>query len=178
VSISERDKRPVLSAEASEQFGEALIARDARRLRELLDGGLPVNGIDKSTRQTLLLQSTGVGTTEIVNLLLDRGADISAVDKNGMGAVSRAAFTRRADLVELLVRRGAKVDQEDKLGQTPLFKAVTNREDSHDLVRLLIELGADPDASDSSGRSPRQMAEMLRSYHDYSDTIPPPRSSA
>ncbi len=88
---------------------------------------------------TPLLAAAGVGTAEpqeeageeseaveAVNMLLDLGADINAVDNNGDTAMHGAAYNIYPRVVELLAKRGAdpKVwNKPNKGGGTPLFIA-------------------------------------------------------
>jgi len=50
------------------------------------------------------------GHTELVHLLLDRGADINAVTKNFYTAVIWAAIQGHTEIAHLLLDRGADVD--------------------------------------------------------------------
>jgi ankyrin repeat protein len=67
---------------------------------------------------------------EAVQLLLDLGADVNAVDDNGETAMHGAAYQSRPTLVKLLVERGADVNvwnRENKAGWTPLMIAHGHR---------------------------------------------------
>ena len=57
---------------------------------------------------------------EAVELCLELGADVNAVDKNGETALHGAAFRGANSIVELLVDRGARLDVRNKEGWTPL----------------------------------------------------------
>ena len=50
------------------------------------------------------------GSTEIVALLLDRGADLSKCDGSGWSPLTHAAYRGHTDTVELLLDRGADLD--------------------------------------------------------------------
>ena len=61
-----------------------------------------------------------------VKLLLDRGADINAVDQNGDTAMHGAAYAISPQVVQLLAARGADPQvwkNPNKVGGTPLFIA-------------------------------------------------------
>ncbi|MSR64427.1 MAG: hypothetical protein EXS18_01445 [Verrucomicrobiae bacterium] len=60
------------------------------------------------------------GHTEVVRLLLARGADANTVDEEGMSPLHYAAKQCRADLIEMLLANGADTNRKDKYGQTPL----------------------------------------------------------
>jgi ankyrin repeat protein len=56
---------------------------------------------------------------EAVQLCLDRGLDVNAVNQMGLQAVHGAANRGSDDIIELLVRRGARLDRPDAEGRTP-----------------------------------------------------------
>src|SRR4030095_6390361 len=65
-----------------------------------------------------------------VKWLLDLGADVNAVDKNGETALHGAAYQSRTKLVPLLDERGADIrvwNQKNKFGWTPLAIAQGHR---------------------------------------------------
>ena len=67
---------------------------------------------------------------EAVQVALDLGADINAVDKNGETAMHGAAYKNLPKVVKFLAAKGAKIDvwnQDDKFGWTPLAIAVGYR---------------------------------------------------
>jgi uncharacterized protein len=91
------------------------------------------------TGSTPLMAAAGLGTTEpleeageeiealeAVNILLDLGADIDAVDDNGDTAMHGAAYNSYPLVVQLLADRGADPQvwkERNKFGRTPLFIA-------------------------------------------------------
>jgi len=67
---------------------------------------------------------------EAVQVLLDLGADINAVDNNGETAMHAAAYKNLPEVVKFLAAKGARIDvwnKEDKFGWTPLAIAVGYR---------------------------------------------------
>jgi ankyrin repeat protein len=65
-----------------------------------------------------------------VRLLLDLGADVNAVDKNGETAMHGAAYQSRANLASLLAERGADINvwnRKNKWSWTPLLIAQGHR---------------------------------------------------
>jgi ankyrin repeat protein len=111
---------------------------DVPLMRLLLDLGADpfIPNFDNTTP---LLAAAGVGTQEpqeeageegealeAVNLMLDLGADINAVDNNGDTAMHGAALNISPRVVNLLAERGADPriwNTRNKLGATPLFIA-------------------------------------------------------
>lgn len=67
---------------------------------------------------------------EAVQVALDLGADINAVDKNGETAMHSAAYKNLPKVVKLLAAKGAKIElwnRNDRFGWTPLAIAVGYR---------------------------------------------------
>jgi uncharacterized protein len=128
----------MLKSEGATPFLMAADRADVPLMRELLklgaDPSLP--NVDGSTP---LMAAAGLGTAnpleeagteaeslEAVKFLLDLGADINTVDKNGDTAMHGAAYGNFPTIVQLLADRGADVNiwkQPDTEGRTPLFIA-------------------------------------------------------
>jgi ankyrin repeat protein len=67
---------------------------------------------------------------EALQVLLDLGADINAVDNNGETAMHAAAYKNLPGVVKFLAAKGARIDlwnRDDKFGWTPLAIAVGYR---------------------------------------------------
>ncbi len=91
-----------------------------------------VRSVDNAT--PLMLAGRRTGTEEEVvqtmEMLLELGIDINAVDSNGETAMHMAAYSNRADAIRFLARKGANIEvwnQENKYGWTPLAIAVGYR---------------------------------------------------
>ena len=81
------------------------------------------------------------GNAEMVNLLLDRGADANTSLRGGETVLMTAARTGKVGPVRALLSRGAQVDAKERRGQTALMWAAA---DGHaQVVELLLAAGAD-----------------------------------
>ena len=80
-------------------------------------------------------------------MLLDKGADINSVDKDGWTPLHTAVKYRSKDVVQLLLDRHADVKTTSSDGRTPLHLAA--QYDNDDATRLLIGKGAAIEATDS-----------------------------
>lgn len=136
---------------------------DEGKARLLLEHGAKVNAVSTLTGRTPLLIAAGrPGAARIVRLLLDKGADPKARDKEGLTTAHRAAFNGDAETMKLLLARGVDVNARGR-GTTALLDAV-NRNDSG-MVDLLLAHGADVGALDEDGSS---VLAAATSYADVS----------
>lgn len=104
-----------------------------------------------------LTEGTG---PEIVELLLDHGADPDGRDARDDTALHVAARTPGgAESVALLLERGAMRDALNEGDRTPLHEAAA-RAPTIENMRVLLDAGADPDsvAGDTFAVTPRQLA--------------------
>ncbi len=80
--------------------------------------------VDPSVRSRFVLdKAASSGRCEIIEYLLDEGADVNAGRPGGSTPLHTAAWWGRPEVVELLLRRGAEVNAVDFCGETPLHKA-------------------------------------------------------
>lgn len=109
---------------------------------------------------TLLHLAADRGNRECVELLLDNGADINAIDKRKTDGHRFRHFTALCfavnngfdELVELLINRGAEVNPAPRVTHTPLSLAVWTG--NMKIARLLIETGAEVNKKGNSGLTP------------------------
>ena len=135
------------------------------------------------------------GAPAIVQLLLDRGADIHAVmapssdgddpDEHWGTPLHQAAWggeSGAVDTVKVLLDNGAEVNATTKDSFTPLHRAVQYihmgtqhaPKDPRDLVLTLLDRGADLRARTSSGQTPADIA----SEHGYEEAAEMLRAAA
>ncbi len=103
---------------------------------------------------------------EVVKILIENGADLSATDKNQITPLFKALYSprdldgrrdRREEIVKLLLEAAPdSVNQPDNQGVTPLCVAVYN----FDLLMLqeLLNNGADVNSQDEKGNTPLHVA--------------------
>jgi ankyrin repeat protein len=97
--------------------------------RYLLDSGAAVNDrVINEDNRTALHEAAAVGSTDMVQLLLDRGADINAItsDEN-QTPLHWAEKVGQQRTAQLLLERGADITAQDKDGKTPLELAPSFR---------------------------------------------------
>ncbi len=130
---------------------EAAGSGHATLVKQLLDMGVSAN--DKWRGNVPLQAAAYGGQTDVVKLLLNRGADANAVDtgSGGTGETALHYATRSKantlNIVGLLLGAGASVNVQDKSGKTPLMNALDHR----DMVFLLLESRANVNLRDDGG---------------------------
>jgi len=119
-------------------------AADPAKVRLLVDRGADVKTASESGRTALMLAAMSDQSAETVRLLLARGADPKALDRDQTSTLSAAASGNDTESVRLLLKAGALVNQANVAGNTPLMNAASNG--NLEAVKLLLAAGADVNA--------------------------------
>ena len=112
---------------------------------DALDRGADVNSKAHSlinAERTSLHEAAAHNRTEIMKLLIERGADVDAQDNTGATPLHLAATRQSHDAINILLDAGASIDPTNIAGLTPLNHA--KDASSWRTCRLLIERGANP----------------------------------
>ena len=88
----------------------AAIDRDTEKVRTLLNAGADVNGRLSMTGDTALHWAAYYGSIDIIKLLLEKGADVNAVNGARETPLNSAARGNHADIIKFLISKGANVD--------------------------------------------------------------------
>lgn len=152
---------PSLIAACNDRGDSALLAAAYLGRREVLERILDAGA------EPTLWEASAIGLKERVAEILRR--DPSAIgthSHDGWTALHLAAFFGHRDLAALLIERGADVDARSRSetfarANTPLHAAAANKQ--VEVARLLVERGADVNARDGSGFTPLALAANSRS---------------
>jgi len=126
---------------------------------------------DTEKQDTLLTWAARHGQAEAARLLLQAGASVEAVDRDGASALLLACEAGHLEIVRLLLEASAAVDQADEDGTTPLHMAC--EEGNLEVTRLLLEVGAEVNQAADDGATPLylacdfghlEVAKLLSSY--------------
>jgi ankyrin repeat protein len=88
---------------------------------------------------------------ELVEYLLEHGADIEARSGGGWTPLHNQAYKGELDAVALLLEHGADIEARTAFGHTPLLSSI--RWDRTEVTKFLIEKGANVDAATDLGRT-------------------------
>lgn len=104
------------------------------------------------------------GQSDVIDYLIEAGADPDAMDKSGVAPLHRAVRTRSSDAVAALIDNGADPLMMNKSGSTPLHLAVQNtgksnsgsdaaKDEQRRIIALLLQHGASPADLDAHGKT-------------------------
>ncbi|WP_257265620.1 ankyrin repeat domain-containing protein [Endozoicomonas sp. ONNA2] len=110
----------------------------------------------------------------LMNCLLDKGADINALNEDECTPLVVAALNGHVASVSTLLRRGANPDIPDWYGRTPLCIAVQCPEEHSfmkiNMVNILLDYGANPNTTGNRSFSPLFSA-MLENNSDIANML-------
>jgi ankyrin repeat protein len=138
----------------------AAVAKNTNIAKKLLDRGASPNTPDGSSRA--LTESATLGCAPMLELLLDAGADINAVDAQSRTALFLACNGSFEDVASFLLDRGANPNLADANLETPLMRAC--RMKLSRTVERLLELGASYESVSAQGLTAFTEADAVMSY--------------
>jgi len=136
----------------------AIAAGSVKAVEQSLADGARLEDLDPAAGWTPLSMAAFLGHEDIARLLLEKGAQVDARNKDKSSALHGAAFMDRVSLVELLLARGAKGDALDGRGSTPLHSAAFLGR-AKTVERLLREK-ADRRIRNGAGQTPLDVTQI------------------
>jgi ankyrin repeat protein len=130
----------------SQDFYNAIRTNDLAKLRTLLTAGATAANTKDDHGVTPLMNAASAGSLDAMKLLIDKGADVNAVNMFGSTALIWSATDPAK--VKLLLDHGANAKAVTKQGRTALQVAAMS-DHSAEIVKMLLAKGADPKAMDS-----------------------------
>ena len=119
-----------------------LIKSETKLLDTLVEEMGSVNvRLDNLRNDTLLTLAMRKKDMELVELLLEHGADINHGDRHGNAVLHWAASSWNTDTVKFLLEHGADINRENSNGATALHWAASSG--NIDVIKFLLEHGAD-----------------------------------
>lgn len=133
--------------------------------RELLSRVLDMFPMDfNSEGGNLLLSAIIGGSVEVVEILLQHGANVHAVkgNKEKMQPLHLAANRGHLEIAELLLRNGADPNANELCPVGALHFAIMNGK--LEMVKLLLKHGADAEGKDNQDRTPLMHADLIQMW--------------
>jgi ankyrin repeat protein len=143
----------------------AATSGDVTLLESLLKAHPTILNIDVGAGRTLLYHAAAQGHTDVVTLLLSKGAKAQIWDDKNVPLLYNVCrhSTHSAEIAELLLEHGAFVDTPNPQGRSPLYVAAMRGKGK--LVKLLLERNANVNVKSTPGGRKRLIHEILaRSY--------------
>jgi serine/threonine-protein phosphatase 6 regulatory ankyrin repeat subunit B len=134
-------------------------------IERLLELGADVNLKSLLDGYNAIMCASRKGYRDIVELLLDRGANIHEKNNKGINALMCASSEGHKDIVELLLDRGANIHEKNNNGINALIYA--SSKGHKDIVELLLDRGADIKEKDCVGSN----ALLYASYYGHRDVV-------
>ncbi|KAG8593824.1 hypothetical protein GDO81_000961 [Engystomops pustulosus] len=142
---------------AFRELFEACRNGDVSRVRRLLEPG-NVNAKDMAGRKSTPLHfAAGFGRKDVVEHLLQTGANVHARDDGGLIPLHNACSFGHAEVVTLLLCQGADPNARDNWNYTPLHEAAIKGK--IDVCIVLLQHGADPSIRNTDGKSALDLAD-------------------
>jgi ankyrin repeat protein len=140
----------------------AVFLGDIKIVEKILDEGIDVN-ITNKDGITPLITAVKNGYTNIVKLLIEKGANVNVKDNNGDPIILLATSSNNigVDILRLLIENGANVNvtSNDEYFRTPLTSALSGHR--KEMAELLINNGADIELASMNDSRPLQYAVLF-----------------
>ena len=139
----------------------AVKSQDPETVRNVIRRGADVDELDAGGNPPLVMAAYQ-GRSEIVRMLLDAGADVSAVDPEMKAtALHAAAYAGNTDAAKLLIAAKIDIDRQGpRNGYTALHDAIW--QNNIETARALVEAGANLELRSHSGKTPLDFAREKR----------------
>lgn len=134
----------------------SILGSDIQLCRDLIAGGAEVDKPDRKGRLPLVESVGRAWGGEFRDLLLQKGADVNAVDDHGVSPllaavwVDEGMYRQEKDTILQLLKLGADPNLADCDGCIPMMKAA--QQNRPELVKMLWEAGSFPHGVDVHGR--------------------------
>ncbi|XP_033641726.1 death-associated protein kinase 1-like isoform X2 [Asterias rubens] len=142
-----------MGSAATESLLSAAMSGETNKLRRCIQQGANVNARDIQLlfARTPLHYAAGSGYDAICDILIQAGAGVNAVDKNGRSPLHYAAKSDHVHICKAMLQVSALLEQTDQFGDTPLLTAASWG--SSGVCQALISAGANVTAKNQHGHS-------------------------
>lgn len=130
------------------EFDELLERGDVEAIRWYIEeDSCYLNGDHHRRASVPLVDATERQNFELVELLVELGAEVNASDCRGQTAIHSSAINGCPEIAEFLISKGSNVESRDKLGYSALMWATAGGNDSDRIAvaHILLKNGAEYD---------------------------------
>ena len=119
-------------------------------VKKELKNGANVNAASDEDTTALMHAAIFNQNPEVIETLIDKGANVNAKNKDGSTALTKAAFNPNPEVIKTLIDEGADINAKNKDGYTALmFAAPFNQ--NPEVIKTLIDEDADVNAKNKYG---------------------------
>ena len=137
-----------------EDLWTAASAGDLQTIKRYIKEGGDLNALDKIFQLSAMSWSALHGQTEVVQLLIENGADVNIKSGDGSTPLHSAAFFGRADVAKLLLENGANIQARNNDGATPVNVLYVDWETTAFIGGLVgVDIGKEEIAVMKTGRN-------------------------
>ena len=166
----------LLTSERFQKLGKSVFREDMERdlwravkeddtceARKIVSTGMVDVNCEGDWRRTPLCVAAMKGHKEMVQLLLERGAEINVQGDHGLTPLYLASQNNHSDIVKMLLDGGAKPNMSLEDGETPIHTAALK---GHKVVvQLLLDRGAELNVTDDNGLTPAPLYMAVSRGH-------------
>uniref|UniRef100_A0A671MZU0 Serine/threonine-protein phosphatase 6 regulatory ankyrin repeat subunit C n=1 Tax=Sinocyclocheilus anshuiensis TaxID=1608454 RepID=A0A671MZU0_9TELE len=156
--LHKKDEVNALDQERRTPLHAAAWLGDVHIMELLISAGMTLNSSTATICSNVFIHTIQHSSLvkNMVKLLLNKGANLSASDKKDRQPIHWAAYLGHLDVVKLLVSQGSDKSCKDKRGYTPLHAAAAS---GHvDVVKYLLRNGAEIDEPNAFGNTALHVA--------------------
>ena len=136
---------------------------DIDEVKELIDQGAEIDVVyEGGPIFTSLIWASGNGYTDVVEYLIEKGANINQKMREDVTPLMWACVKKQIDIMELLIKKGADINVKDEGGDTPLMHA--SNYGYMNIVEMLVEKGANVNEVTNGKRTALMKAVMNEHY--------------
>ncbi len=130
-------------------------------VKRYLADSVDINAGDTKYGVTPLCWAAFSGHTEIIELLIENGADVNAKNRDAGTALHGAAFLGKAEVAALLIQNGADTHAKHESGDTPMDSANVDWGTTQ-FIASLLEIEVDREAVE---RGRERVVDILRDHN-------------
>lgn len=127
----------------------AAMSKSGKCLDYLLNSGADINALDHSQSSPLILACSFYNSDlpQVIELLIDHGANVNHQDNSGWSALFTAVHNKKIESAKILIEHRADINANAKTGESIFRRAMA--QSLFEIVRLLLIKGAILDLSET-----------------------------
>ena len=168
-ALPQRPLQSMTPQELTEALMVSVSSNDLEKTKQILALGTDPNTMENATSATPLFTAIANNNPQMVQMLLDHGADVNQVNEKGSYPMHEVASGngfagdskyRANEMIQSLIEHGADVNQKNAKGQTPIMLAC--KAGRTETLIFLLNKNAKTSIQDEKGRT----------VGDYSSEVP------